>query len=138
MPDIKIIIIGGLILAFVISIWAILHFFFSPEIKEPSGKARITGSCGDTMEIYLKFKNGRVVETSCWTDGCMYSFNAIMAAAELAKGKTTEKASKLSLKDIIEFYKEGEKGLPECKYDCGNIAVAALKDALKKVDKQFY
>ncbi len=135
MPDIKIIIIGGLILAFVISIWAILHFFFSPEIKEPSGKARITGSCGDTMEIYLKFKNGRVVETSCWTDGCMYSFNAIMAAAELAKGKTPDEIIEIDAQKIKEHI-----GLPEDHIHCAKLAEqtlqSALEDYMKKIVKK--
>ncbi|RLJ03737.1 MAG: iron-sulfur cluster assembly scaffold protein [Candidatus Aenigmatarchaeota archaeon] len=107
------------------------------EMNNATVKGSHTGTCGDTIIIYLKLEGDVIKDASFIYTGCAGSAAAGSAITELVKGKTTEKASKLSLKDIIEFYKEGEKGLPEFKYDCGNIAVAALKDALKKVDK-FY
>ena len=40
------------------------------EIPAPDGFGRITGSCGDTMEIFIKVRDGRVMNASFWTDGC--------------------------------------------------------------------
>ena len=34
------------------------------------GFASITGPCGDTMEIWLRVKNGVVADATFWTDGC--------------------------------------------------------------------
>jgi NifU-like protein involved in Fe-S cluster formation len=42
------------------------------------------------MEVGLQFDGGKVVTSSHWTDGCTYSFNCGLAAADLAKGKTAE------------------------------------------------
>jgi nitrogen fixation NifU-like protein len=56
-------------------------------MDDPDGKARLTGSCGDTMEIRLRFKNGRVTRADYWTNGCVHSLNCIGSAAGLAKGK---------------------------------------------------
>jgi len=39
------------------------------EIPAPDGFGRVTGPCGDTMEIYLKLRDGRVTNASFWTDG---------------------------------------------------------------------
>ena len=40
------------------------------EIPAPDGFGRIAGPCGDTMEIYLKVRDGMVTNASFWTDGC--------------------------------------------------------------------
>lgn len=40
------------------------------SMKDPDGYACLRGVCGDTMEIFLKFKNDRVKEASFQTDGC--------------------------------------------------------------------
>ena len=48
--------------------WQNMRYMGSME--NPDGYARITGSCGDTMEIYLKFQNNHVKKASFQTDGC--------------------------------------------------------------------
>ncbi len=40
------------------------------EIPTHDGFGRIIGTCGDTMEIYLKVRDARVIKASFWTDGC--------------------------------------------------------------------
>jgi nitrogen fixation NifU-like protein len=42
-------------------------------MTDADAHARVTGQCGDSMEIYLKFENGRVKEASYFTDGCASS-----------------------------------------------------------------
>jgi NifU-like protein involved in Fe-S cluster formation len=56
----------------------------------PDGQARVVGVCGDVMEIRLKFAGGLMVEGSPWTNGCAHSFNCVVAAVDLATGKTPE------------------------------------------------
>ena len=133
MLELKVILSGAIILTSVVVLWAIIHYFSGPEIKEPDGKARITGSCGDTMEIYLKFKNGRVIDSSCWTDGCTYSYNCVVAAAQMAKGKTPEEILEIDAQKIQDYI----GGLPKDHFHCAKLAEetlqAALEDYMKKL-----
>ena len=38
-------------------------------MDNPDGYGHITGSCGDTIQIFLKFENEKVNKTSFQTDG---------------------------------------------------------------------
>ena len=49
--------------------------------------ARLKGSCGDTMEMYLKVNGDRVERATYVTDGCSSSSIAGSFAAQLAMGK---------------------------------------------------
>jgi nitrogen fixation NifU-like protein len=53
-------------------------------IRNPNGYGRIIGSCGDTMQIFLKFENDRVIDASYITDGCGSSNVCGSFAAEAA------------------------------------------------------
>ncbi len=133
MLELKIILLGAGALALIIIVWAIILYLSGPNIEEPDGKARITGSCGDTMEIYLKFKDGKVVDSSCWTDGCTYSYNCVVAAAEMAKGKSPEEILQIDAQKIQDYI----GGLPKDHMHCAKLAEetlqAALEDYMKKL-----
>ncbi len=94
-----------------------------------------TGTCRDTIIIYLKIEGDTIRDASFVYSGCAGSAAAGSAVTEIVKGKTIDEASKLTLQDIVDFYKEGDKGLPAVKHECGGIAVSALKDALKNYTK---
>ena len=130
------VLVGGCALSVVLVLWGLMHYIFSSQIKEPDGEARITGKCGDTMELHLKFKDGKVVDTTCWTDGCMYSFNSLHAAAELAKGKSPEELLEIDAETIKEYI----GGLPSDHMHCAQLAEetlqAALNDYMVKVTRQ--
>ena len=59
-------------------------------MDNPDGHGRITGSCGDTVQIFLKFKNEKVKEASFQTDGCGSSTVCGSFAAEMALGKSLD------------------------------------------------
>ena len=42
-------------------------------IEDPDGHGRITGPCGDTMQIFLRFEKDKVKEATFLTDGCVSS-----------------------------------------------------------------
>ena len=42
---------------------------YTGRMENPDGWGRVTGECGDTMEIYLKFKDNQVADASYFTDG---------------------------------------------------------------------
>ena len=68
------------------------------ELEDADGFAKVTGPCGDTMEIWLKVKNGTVAEATFLTDGCGTSVASGSMATELAKGRSIPEVLKISPK----------------------------------------
>jgi nitrogen fixation NifU-like protein len=97
------------------------------EIPAPDGFGRVTGSCGDTMEIYLKVKDSRVMNASFWTDGCGTSIASGSMVTELAKGKSVLEARNITQQDILDAL----GGLPEDSLHCALLAANTLKEAIK-------
>lgn len=108
-----------------------IDHFLSPRnldgIPAPDGFARITGPCGDTMEICLKVTDGRVMNASFWTDGCGPSIASGSMVTELAKGKSVSEAQKITQQDVLDAL----GGLPEDNLHCALLAANTLKEAIK-------
>ena len=56
-------------------------------IEKPDGYASVTNDCGETLEIFLAIRNGRIDQATFMTDGCLFTIAAGSAAADMAKGK---------------------------------------------------
>ncbi|MGQ9546370.1 MAG: iron-sulfur cluster assembly scaffold protein [Dehalococcoidia bacterium] len=97
------------------------------EIPNPDGFGRITGPCGDTMEISLKVTDDRILNASFWTDGCGTTIASGSMVTELAKGKTISEALKVSQQDVLDAL----GGLPEDSLHCALLAANTLKEAIK-------
>lgn len=95
-------------------------------MENPDGYARLTGKCGDTMEVFLKFNNDRVEEALYQTDGCGSSNICGSFAAELAHGKNPDELLEVTGESIIS--KIGE--LPELERHCAFLAAETLQEAL--------
>ena len=117
---------ASILLIVVVGLWFGVHYWLNPRLESPDGKARVTGTCKDTMEIRLRFHDNQVAETSYWTSGCVYSLNCICAAADLAKGKTLEEVFDIDPHDI----QEAIGGLPTDHMHCATLAVHALQEAV--------
>jgi nitrogen fixation NifU-like protein len=91
------------------------------------GFARVTGSCGDTMEIWLKANNDRVSKVTFLTDGCGPSIASGSMVTEMARGRSVREAFKISEKDVLEAL----GGLPEESEHCARLAADTLKAAIK-------
>ena len=70
-----------------------LEPLYMGQMADPDGYARVTGSCGDTMQMFLKFRDERVKEASFLTDGCGSSTVCGSYAAEMALGKTADQGN---------------------------------------------
>jgi nitrogen fixation NifU-like protein len=97
------------------------------EIPTPDGFGRITGPCGDTMEIRLKVRDDRIINASFLTDGCGPSIASGSMVTELAKGKSVLEARKITQQDVLDAL----GGLPEESLHCALLAADTLKDAIK-------
>ncbi len=96
------------------------------RMENPHSYARLTGSCGDSVEIYLKFEEDRVSEVSFFSDGCGPSVVCGSVACELALGKDVENAASITGEDILHIL----KGLPEDKEHCAYLAAQALQETV--------
>ena len=96
------------------------------KIENPDGYARLTGSCGDTMEIFLKFEEGKVIDASFVTDGCGSSTACASFAAEMALGKNPDELIEITGETILKRV----GGLPKEDEHCAFLAGETLQEAL--------
>lgn len=98
------------------------------RMVDADSSARVTGMCGDTMEIYLKFRDGRVEKASYATDGCGSSALCGSFAAELAIGCNPDEVSRIGGEDIL-----AQIGVfPEEEEHCAALAAETLQEALHR------
>jgi len=107
-------------------------------IKNPSGTG-LAGNpiCGDLMKIYIevskdKSKREVIRDIKFETLGCASAIATSSMITDLAKGKTIEKAKKISKLDVAEAL----EGLPPIKMHCSNLATDALREAIKDYESK--
>jgi nitrogen fixation NifU-like protein len=91
------------------------------------GQARVTGPCGDTMEIWLRVRNDIITEVTFMTDGCGTAIATGSMVTELAKGERVSQALKIGQQDILNAL----GGLPEESEHCALLAANTLKTGVK-------
>jgi len=108
-----------------------IDHFLSPRhlgsIQAPDGYARLTGPCGDTMQICLKANNGRVVNATFWTDGCGPSIACGSMVSEMVRGKSIVEAHRITQEDILGAL----GGLPEESRHCALLAARTMQMAAR-------
>jgi nitrogen fixation NifU-like protein len=97
------------------------------DIENADGFAKVIGSCGDTMQIWLKVKDNTISDARFVTDGCGTSMAAGSMVTELAKGKSVSQAQKISQQDVLSAL----DGLPEESEHCALLAADTLREAVK-------
>lgn len=107
--------------------WFGFHYWANPPMEQPDAEARITGNCGDTMEIGLRFENDRVEKVRYLSDGCGISKKCIEGAALLAKGKSPDELRKINMMHIMDLVGQ----LPDSHLHCAQLAETTLQHALK-------
>jgi Mrp family chromosome partitioning ATPase len=93
------------------------------------GYARFTGQCGDTMEVWLRCRDGRVLEARFATDGCAPSRAAGSAVTELARGLPLEEVLEIGGGEVISAL----GGMPEDSRHCAVLAAETLHGACRDV-----
>jgi len=97
------------------------------DMEDADGFAEVTGSCGDTMEIWLRVNNSTITGATFMTDGCGTSIASGSMVTELAKRRTIPEAQRISQQDILNAL----EGLPEESEHCALLAANALKAAIR-------
>ena len=92
----------------------------------PDGHACLTGKCGETIEIFLKFDGERAKETAYLTNGCISSKICAALAAHMARGKTPDEITEITAQSILEQLGEFPKGEEHCAF----LAAETLQEAL--------
>ena len=102
-----------------------LNPLYMGAIDDPDGYASLTGSCGDTIKIFLSFENDRIIDASFQTNGCASSIVCGSFAAEMARGKTPDEVLEITGDTILN--KLG--GLPKEDEHCAFLAGETLQKA---------
>ena len=96
------------------------------ELESPQGHGKVTGTCGDTVQIFLRIDNNTIIDARFITDGCATTIAAGGMACELAMGKPLKEAFKITKEIILEQL----GGLPEESIHCALLASDTLRAAL--------
>jgi len=97
------------------------------DMADADSFGRITGPCGDTMEIWLKVRNGTITGATFMTDGCGTTIAAGSMVTELVRGKSVSQALKIGQEGVLNAL----SGLPEESQHCALLAANTLKEAVK-------
>lgn len=96
------------------------------QIADADVTSEMTGTCGDTMGIYIKMDNGVVGDAKYQVMGCAGAISAAMAVVDLIKGKDLEHARSIDDGTVFKVLKE----IPVKKHHCIQLAVKTLHKAL--------
>lgn len=97
------------------------------DMRDADGFAKVTGPCGDTMEIWLRIKNGTIAEASFLTDGCGTSIASGSMVTEMVKGRSITEARKINQQDVLTAL----GWLPEESQHCALLVANTLKAAIR-------
>lgn len=110
----------------------VMEHFKNPRnvggMENPDGVGRVGDPiCGDVMELYIKVKDGVIVDAKFKTFGCAAAIATSSMVTEMVKGKSVEEALEISNKAVVEAL----DGLPPAKVHCSVMAEDALKAAIE-------
>lgn len=95
-------------------------------LEEADGRATGVGSCGDSVQVYLRVSGGTIREIRCSYQGCQYTLACVSAVGKLVHRRTLTQALQLEPEDVV-----AELGrLPEDHLHCARLAVNTLGEAI--------
>jgi nitrogen fixation NifU-like protein len=96
------------------------------QISDADITSEMTGTCGDTMGIYIKMDNGVVGDAKYQVMGCAGAVSAAMAVVDLIKGKDLAYARSIDDGVVFKVLEE----IPVKKHHCIQLAVKTLHKAI--------
>jgi nitrogen fixation NifU-like protein len=96
-------------------------------MENPDSHVRITGVCGDTIEMFLRVRGEKIHQVKFLTDGCGFTVACANYVARTTKGKSIEEALGIEQDEIDRYF----EGLPEEHKHCAKLAVITLRALLE-------
>lgn len=100
---------------------------FQERLAQCDGYGKKQRECGDTIEIFLIIKQGRIETISYDIKGCLYSHACVNTLIKLVKGQLIDPAKKIDANDIIIYLKT----LPKQETHCAVHVLSAFHLALE-------
>jgi len=88
--------------------------------------------CGDVMKLFIKVKDGKIIDAKFKTFGCGAAIAVSSMITEMAKGKTIDEAMKITKEAVADAL----EGLPPQKMHCSNLGADALHKAIEDYKKR--
>jgi nitrogen fixation NifU-like protein len=98
------------------------------KIENPDSHVRITGVCGDTIEMSLTVRDEIIHDIMFATDGCGATVACASYVTRTAQGKSIEEALRMEPDDVDRYF----EGLPEEHKHCEKLAVITLRALLEE------
>jgi len=115
----------------------VIEYAYNPrnmgELIDANGVGRVTGACGDTVQIHICVEDGRIAESRFMTDGCGTSIACGSMLTEMIEDKAIEDALMINSDDLLRSL----DGLPEEYVHCTVLAVDVLRAAIEDYRTNF-
>jgi nitrogen fixation NifU-like protein len=95
-------------------------------MEDADGYGLAFGSCGDTMEMFLRLNGDRIERATFMTDGCGATVACGSMMTKMAQDKTLAEAATIDAADLIVAL----DGLPAEHIHCATLAVNTLQQAI--------
>ncbi len=103
------------------------------EMDNPDGVGEATNPvCGDTLRLFLKVSDNRIVDVRFLTFGCAAAIAASSITTEMIRGKTLDEVLGISDRDVVDAL----GGLPPTKLHCSVLAEKAISAAVSDYRKR--
>jgi nitrogen fixation NifU-like protein len=98
---------------------------FGP-MRDASTHAKITGPCGDTVEVWLRIDGGKIRKASFMSTGCGHSVRCCSIAAKRTEGMLPQEAEELTQQTVL----SAVGPVPEDHRHCALLAANVIKKAM--------
>ena len=98
------------------------------SLSDADQVSELTGTCGDTMKIYLKVEEERIKDAKIQVLGCPGAVASAMAAIDIIKGKTLDEVQGLKDRDIFRMLED----IPDQKTHCIRLTNKTIQKAIEE------
>jgi nitrogen fixation NifU-like protein len=98
------------------------------SLSDADQVSELTGSCGDTMKIYLKVEKEIIKDAKIQVVGCPGAVASAMAAMDMIRGKTLDEALEMKDRDIFRELED----IPDQKQHCIRLTNKTIQKAIEE------
>ncbi len=101
-------------------------------LSSADGYGKVTGPCGDTMEISFNVKDNKIIQCGFNTDGCGTSIVCGSVTTEIIIDKPLNEVQSVTQETILQAL----DGLPEAERHCALLTANTLYEAIKNYEQK--